>query len=105
MVPFDSDGCIDIAPRDIKQGMLGVCYFLSALCVLSERPGLLQRLIVTPELNSAGAYQFRFCKSGAWRTVTVDDRLPCFKAGATAPASSSGPGSMIKPGLLVFSYA
>ena len=76
LTPFHADGSIDISPRDVRQGRLGNCYWLSALCVLAERPALLSQLLLTPELNSTGAYQFRFCKSGLWRTVTVDDRLP-----------------------------
>lgn len=85
LTPFNADGSIDISPRDVRQGRLGNCYWLSALCVLAERPALLSHLLLTPELNSLGAYQFRFCKSGLWRTVTVDDRLPVVaKAGCFA---------------------
>ena len=76
VLPFKPDGTIDVKPQDIKQGQLGNCYFISALSVLAERPKLIEHLILTPELNDVGAYQIRFCKNGAWRTITVDDYFP-----------------------------
>lgn len=77
ILPFRSeDGTIDVKPSDIKQGELGDCWFVSALSVLAERPRLIEHLILTPYLNDVGAYQIRFCKNGAWRTITVDDYLP-----------------------------
>lgn len=33
-----------IEPRDIKQGKLGDCYLLSALCAISEYPFIIKRI-------------------------------------------------------------
>lgn len=77
--PFDifADG---IDPGDIRQGALGNCWFLCAIAALTEFPELVLNLF--PEhsktSNEAGVYTVRFCKSGIWRTVRVDDYFPCF---------------------------
>merc|ERR1719419_204237 len=65
----------------IKQGMLGDCYFLTSLSLMALRPGLIQRLIITPHKNDGGIYKIRFCHDGRWKVITIDDHIPYIKHG------------------------
>ena len=93
---------IDDAPSadDIRQQALGDCWLISALALLAERPDLLQMLLPTRAVNDAGAYQVRLCHDGEWRTVLLDDCLPCVQ-----PQYAHGGPAYGMPGVPAFAYA
>ena len=62
-----------MSPSDIKQGLLGDCYFLSVLSVLTEKPTRITKLFLTDKQNNLGVYGIRICKNGEWKEVVVDD--------------------------------
>ena len=66
---------------DIVQGDIGSCYFICSLFGLLSKEGnnqRIQRLFVTQEANKIGAYAVKFMKQGQYKTIVVDDYLPCF---------------------------
>ena len=67
-----------IEPSDIKQGKLADCWLLSAIQAVAEFPKLIERLILTKEINDQGLYRVRLCKNGEWQEVVVDDYFPCY---------------------------
>ncbi|CAF1185551.1 unnamed protein product [Didymodactylos carnosus] len=62
---------------DIQQGQLGDCWLMAALALITERPAMLQHILLTKEVNNEGIYLIRLCKNGQWVTVMVDDCFPC----------------------------
>lgn len=73
----------DPQPADIEQGLLGNCWFLSAMAVVSERPDILEQLFLTKQYNHSGVYEMRLCIDGLWTNVFVDDYFPCHKRSRT----------------------
>ena len=68
-----------VAPDDIMQGELGDCYLLSALSVLAEREDAVEQLFVKgKESDKHGVYVVRLCIQGHWRSIILDEQLPCF---------------------------
>lgn len=63
--------------------------FCSALSVLTTHKGLLKNIMVSDEHASRGLYTVKFSKSGLWRYVHVDDRIPCTLDGRALYAKSS----------------
>ena len=70
-----------VEPVDIKPGVLGDDWFLSALAILAERPALIERLFLTRHVNEIGIYRVKLCKNGEWQIVTIDDFFPCYPQG------------------------
>ncbi len=64
--------------EDLRQGSLGVCWLLSAMTVLSQRDGMVERLFVNQKASSQGVYQVSrpTCSSGSvWHCVDVLHRV------------------------------
>ena len=85
---------------DVRQGIVGNCWLVCALsCLADESPSLLRSIVLTKEVNPAGAYQVRLCFAGQWITVLVDDILPTNALGCSAylkPARRSLWGPLIE---------
>ncbi|XP_059800583.1 calpain-10 isoform X1 [Hypanus sabinus] len=63
----------------IKQGLLGDCWFLCACETLHKNRFLLEK-VIPPGQDSwiqSGCLKCRFWKFGQWVEVIIDDRLPC----------------------------
>ncbi|RSL72400.1 hypothetical protein CEP54_000988 [Fusarium duplospermum] len=59
---------------DIRQGRSGDCWLMAALCTLSNKPGLIERLCVAHD-QAVGVYGFVFYRDGEWISEIVDDYL------------------------------
>ncbi|MCJ1309740.1 hypothetical protein MMC25_003401 [Agyrium rufum] len=59
---------------DVRQGMDGDCWFLSALCALSNKDGLVQQVCVARD-EAVGVYGFVFHRDGEWIQCVIDDKL------------------------------
>jgi len=66
-----------VEPGDILPGQLNDAWFLSALAVMAEHPGLIKRLFLSNFYSEEGIYKIKICKGGIWHTVTIDDYFPC----------------------------
>ena len=71
----------DPSPKDVIQGELGSCWFLSALSLLAEKPFLLLNCMISQKLETSGLHQVRLCRRGEWVVVNIDDFLPCNRKG------------------------
>jgi calpain-15 len=66
-----------LEPKDIIQGSLGDCYFLSSISSLVEYyPELLSELFLF-DINPSGMYVVRLFNDGEWSSIVLDDRFPC----------------------------
>lgn len=79
-----------ISSRDIKQGKLGDCYFLSALCVLAQNPARIRQLFVTRELSEVGVYAIYLTVNGQRTQVVIDDWIPTFAGAPTFAGFNDG---------------
>lgn len=82
----------DIHADDIKQGLLGDCWFLSALASLAEFPILIRDIFFdySENYNEKGYYDLLFFKNGKEMKVRVDDYFPCFPHGGPIYSRANG---------------
>ncbi|KAI1262626.1 cysteine proteinase [Xylariaceae sp. FL1019] len=60
--------------NDVRQGRDGDCWLLAALCTLSNKPSLIERVCVARD-EMVGVYGFVFHRDGEWTSVIIDDKL------------------------------
>lgn len=98
-----SDG---VSHRDVQQGALGDCYFLSAISVLGG-PAV-QDIILeqdNEEWKKTGCFMLRFFKDGQPEVVIIDDYLPCDSQGVPAFCRGGPKGLELWPAILEKGYA
>ncbi|CAI2384940.1 unnamed protein product [Moneuplotes crassus] len=73
----DMDLIKDISVKDVKQGQLGDCYFISTLRgLVGSHPNEIKKIFVNKRINKSGIYVLRFLINGHPEFVTVDDYVP-----------------------------
>ncbi|KAL7623538.1 hypothetical protein AAE478_007221 [Parahypoxylon ruwenzoriense] len=60
--------------NDVRQGRDGDCWLLAALCTLSNKPSLIEKLCVARD-EQVGVYGFVFFRDGEWISEIIDDKL------------------------------
>ena len=68
-----------VKPMDVRQRVLGDCYFLSSLMALADYPHRLERIFRTKEVQPSGCYCVALCVMGVWEEIIIDDSFPCSK--------------------------
>ncbi|KAL8632632.1 hypothetical protein Q9189_001636 [Teloschistes chrysophthalmus] len=63
-----------VSANDVRQGFNGDCWFLSALCALSNKKNLVDRVCVARD-EKVGVYGFVFHRDGEWIQTIIDDKL------------------------------
>ncbi|XP_042886096.1 calpain-A-like isoform X2 [Penaeus japonicus] len=80
--------------RDVVQGCLGDCWFLSSCAAVARKPKLIERVVPPDQALFGDGYTglvvCRFWRFGEWVTVCIDDRLPT-KDGVLIFARSAEP--------------
>ncbi|KAK4248812.1 calpain-B [Corynascus novoguineensis] len=64
--------------NDVRQGRDGDCWLMAALCTLSNKPGLIERVCVAHN-EDVGVYGFVFHRDGEWFSEIIDDHLYLLK--------------------------
>lgn len=50
---------------------------MAGLALITERPEMLDHILLTKEMTREGVYLVRLCHNGLWKTVLIDDCFPC----------------------------
>lgn len=95
-------------PNNIRQGDLSNRYFIAALSLLCERPGLITRLFDLDISNNFGMYVVWLNINGIWEQIILDDKLPVYMGKGSQFSQAfahSIEGPQIWPSLLEKAYA
>jgi calpain-15 len=63
---------------------------MAALALITERPKMLEHIVLTKTVNREGVYLIRICHNGLWETVIIDDCFPCTQYKQLAYTKASG---------------
>eukprot|EP00330_Aristerostoma_sp_ATCC50986_P007308 CAMPEP_0114579252 /NCGR_PEP_ID=MMETSP0125-20121206/3661_1 /TAXON_ID=485358 ORGANISM="Aristerostoma sp., Strain ATCC 50986" /NCGR_SAMPLE_ID=MMETSP0125 /ASSEMBLY_ACC=CAM_ASM_000245 /LENGTH=190 /DNA_ID=CAMNT_0001769875 /DNA_START=610 /DNA_END=1182 /DNA_ORIENTATION=- len=70
-----------IEPNDVQEGILGKCYNMVALVLLSEYPDKIREMFVNKDekANKEGIYGVTLYANGEPEEIIVDDSIPCIE--------------------------
>ena len=71
---YDLFNTLDV--DDIKQGIIGNCYFLCVLSSFAKRPEIYDKIFVDKKIKKSGLYQLRFIINGIPQIIVLDDYFP-----------------------------
>ncbi|KAL8692680.1 MAG: hypothetical protein Q9218_002353 [Villophora microphyllina] len=60
--------------NEVRQGRVGDCWFMAAICALGNREDLLHKICVARD-EKVGVYGFVFYRDGEWIHEVIDDKL------------------------------
>ena len=60
--------------NDVRQGRDGDCWLMAALCTMSNKPGLIEKICVAQD-EAVGVYGFVFYRDGEWFSEIIDDKV------------------------------
>ncbi len=60
--------------NDVRQGRDGDCWLMAALCTMSNKPGLIEKICVAFD-QVVGVYGFVFHRDGEWFSEIIDDKV------------------------------
>jgi len=75
--------------EDIQQGKLMNCWLMTAISSIAHRQDLMGQIFPEAQRNLNGKFKVNLFLDGAWREITVDDRLP-FHEGVLCYAQARG---------------
>lgn len=79
-----------IHPNDIKQGMLGDCYFVAALASLAEWPNRVEKIFASTVSNEKQVFGINLYKDGIFQTIIVDNYFPTFNRNVNRVRKANG---------------
>lgn len=78
-----------IGTGTLKQGLLASRWLLNAFAAIIAQPASIPELFSHTGQEQEGRFCCRLYEGGGWRTIFVDDRIPCKPDGTVAFSSSS----------------
>ncbi len=80
-----------IGKGTLKQGMLADRWILNAISMIIMHPCMVKELYASTYQEDVGRFNVRIFEGGGWRSIFVDDRIPCSPMGQPLFSMSSDP--------------